>query len=445
MVSGKDRYETSRNLLRRAEAVLAGGVGSDFRRYEKPCPLYFSHGRGAYLWDVDGNRYADFVLGQGPLLLGHCHPVWVKALTDQLHQGQMYAGQSELEIALSETLKEKIPGAELMRYGSSSSEMVQLALRVARAHTGRSRWVKMEGHYHGWFDGFLASVHPSPSEAGDFERPEVVLHSSGQNPRVRDEILIGHFNDLPHLERVFRDHAGEIAAVLLEPVMCNSGFMLPKEGYLEGVQAVCRRHEALLIFDETISGFRIAAGGATERFGVTPDMAVYGKGLGGGVPISCLAGSEKVMKTVSDSSVFHAGTFNTNLLALRGALATLNVLSTENGRIYKVWDDLGKKLRSGLRELARIHRVNLLVKGIGQITYTGFGDDTELETYRNCWRLDDRRLETWSTRLKAHGIRIIPRGIWYLSTAHGHEEIDAALAAADDVLGEISREMAGAQ
>ncbi len=218
----KDLYSKSRELMRQAERVLAGGVGSNFRRKEKPYPLYFIRGQGAYIWDVDGNRYIDFVLGQGPLLVGHCHPAWVKAMTDQLREGQIYAGQSKLEITLSGMLKKIIPGADLIRYGNSSSEIVQLALRVARSYTGRRRWVKMEGHYHGWFDNVLVSIHPTPDQAGSVEQPNVVLHSSGQDPKISEDVLISHFNDLDHLEGIFENYPDQITAVLIEPVMWQS-------------------------------------------------------------------------------------------------------------------------------------------------------------------------------------------------------------------------------
>jgi len=361
-------------------------------------------------------------------------------MTEQLHEGQLYAAQSEREIILSDMLIRTIPGADLVRYGNSSSEIVQLALRVARAHTGRRRWVKLEGHYHGWFDSVLASVHPTPAQAGPAERPNAALHSSGQDPSVSADVLVSHFNDLDHLKRIFNDYPGQIAAVLMEPVMCNSGCIVPGAGYLEGVKQLCEKYGSLLIFDETITGFRLAPGGATERFGVTPDLGVYGKGLGGGIPISCLAGTENVMKHIADCTVFHAGTFNTNLLSLRGASATLEVLLSDEGAIYQRWDALGEKLRCGLRELAEKYGVNLLVKGIGQVTYTGFADSDRLESYRDCWDIDGKKVERWVSLLKQHGVRILARGLWYLSAAHAEADIDEALSAADKVLGTMSEE-----
>ena len=201
------RTQRSHDLFVEAQKYIPGGVNSPVRAFKSVNlePRFIKKGQGAYVFDVDGNKYIDFVLGQGPLLLGHCHPVWVKAMTEQLSQGQLYAGQSELEIVLSEKLKDIIPGAELMRYGNSSSEIIQLALRIGRAHTGRQKWVKMEGHYHGWFDSVLASVHPTADEAGSSQSPNPVLLSSGQDKKVRDDILISHFNDLGHLEKNFID------------------------------------------------------------------------------------------------------------------------------------------------------------------------------------------------------------------------------------------------
>jgi len=427
-------------LMQKAEKALAGGVGSNFRRQEKPIPLYFSHGEGVYVWDVDGNRYTDFALGQGPLLLGHCHPKWIADISTQLRKGQIYAGQNELEIELSEFLKSIIPGAGLLRYGNSSSEVIQLALRIARAKTGRNRFVKMEGHYLGWFDNVLASVHPTQNEAGDFEQPHVVLHSAGQDPKVAEDILVTHFNQLNHLEKIFHDHPDQIAAVIMEPVMLNSGCIIPDEGYLEGVKTLCRKNGAVLVFDETITGFRIAPGGAADRLGVIPDLWVFGKGLGGGIPISCLVGTEEMMQCVCDFSVFHAGTFNTNMASLRGALTTLQVLTAENNKIYQLWEELGERLRFGLRNLVSKHGVNLVIRGMGQVTYTGFCDDERMESYRDCWRIDNEKVERWASLLKEHGIRIISRGIWYLSAVHSQAEIDQALLAADNALHLLSKE-----
>lgn len=426
-------YKKSQKLLGRAEKSLAGGVGSNFRRKEKPFPLYFSHGEGSKLWDCDGNLYIDFVLGQGPLLLGHCHRQWAEVLTDQLSQGQLYAGQSELEIDLSETLQKIIPGAERVRYGNSSSEVIQLAVRIARAYTGRSGLIKMEGHYHGWFDNVLISVHPTKEQAGSYAQPNAVLHSTGQDPKVGEDILISHYNDLEHLETIFKAHPRKIAAVLIEPVMCNSGCILPQKGYLGSVKKLCRKYGAILIFDETITGFRVSLGGATELFGVTPDLGIYGKGLGGGMPVSCLVGKKNIMDCVSNFEVFHAGTFNTNLLALRSAMATIKVLSADS-TVYQQWDSLGQKLRSGLEDIAAKSGVNLLVRGIGQITYTGFGDNDML-SYRDCWDIDNDKVQKWVTLLKNSGIRIISRGLWYLSTAHSQQDINTALSAADKILG----------
>jgi glutamate-1-semialdehyde 2,1-aminomutase len=270
-----DRYAKSRAMLERARQSLAGGVSSPFRA-KLPVPLYFEDGCGPRLRDVDGNEYIDYALAWGPLILGHRHPRLVEAVRRQSGKPHIYGAQHELEYLVSEKVQSMVPCAERVIFTSSGSEAVQAALRLARAHTGRNLVVKFEGHYHGWLDSVLLSYHPEADQLGPADRPRVAPGSKGQVPNAAENVLVAPWNDLGFLEKLFAGHADGIAAVITEPVLCNSGSLMPEPGFLEGLRALATANGALLIFDEIITGFRIAPGGAQSSFGVIPDLATFG-------------------------------------------------------------------------------------------------------------------------------------------------------------------------
>ncbi len=396
-------------------------------------PGYFSKAKGVEVWDLDGNKYIDMsISGIGANVLGYADPDVDTAVKNAIANGTSCSLNCPEEVELAELLCELHPWVEMVRYARTGGEAMAIAVRIARAYTGRDK-IAFCG-YHGWHDWYLAANLGTENALGEHL-------ISGLNPAGVPKALTGtaipfRYNHLHELESIVATHIHELAAIVMEPIRNED----PQPGFLEGVRGLADKANAVLIFDETITGFRLALGGATERFGVTPDLGIYGKGLGGGVPISCLVGNEKFMKCIADFTVFHAGTFNTNLLALQGALTTLEVLMSDEDKIYKRWDKLGEKLRSGLHRLTKKHGLNLLVKGIGQITYTGFSNNNRMETYRDCWSVNEEKVERWTSLLKEYGVRIIARGLWYLSTVHTEAEIDKALSAADSVLTTISEE-----
>ncbi|MFM8392689.1 MAG: aspartate aminotransferase family protein, partial [Acidobacteriota bacterium] len=276
-------YSRSAELLERARKVLAGGVSSEFRKYNHPHAIFYTHGQGSHIYDVDGNDYLDFTLSQGPLILGHSHPQVLQRVSDYSALGQLYAGQHLGEIELAEKLNQLIPSAELMRFCLDGSEAVQTALRVARAKTGRPKFLRFEGHYHGWLDNVAWGLStPSEEALGSRENPEVYPWSSGLAAHARDEFIIRPWNDLELVSQTLAEHHEEIAAIITEPVMCNNGCIMPVEGYLAGLRELCDRYGIALIFDEVITGFRMGLGGAQQYFGVTPDMSVFAKAIGSG-------------------------------------------------------------------------------------------------------------------------------------------------------------------
>ncbi|MFD7158911.1 aspartate aminotransferase family protein [Kribbella sp. NPDC059898] len=416
-------------LYARAKQVLAGGVSSDARRAERP--LFVDHASGAELWDVDGNRYVDYVLGQGPNLLGHAAPLVADAVSAQVRRGVAYAAQHELEAQVAERLCSMVPAAELVRFNSVGSEAVHGAIRLARGHTGRPKIVKFEGNYHGWLDPVLYSVHPDLALAGDARHPTAVGGSAGQPRHDADDLIVLPYNDLQAVEEVMAD---DIAAVILEPLLCNTGCITPSPGYLEGLRELTRQHGALLIFDEIITGFRVGPGGAGELLNVVPDLAAFGKAMAGGMQVSALVGSREVMTTIADGKVAHAGTFNSHPVAMAAADAVLRHLDEHRADVYPPLNAMGLRLMDGLRSAATRHGVPLLVDGPGPVFQTYVTDQAEVTDYRSFAACDRAAMARFHAGLFAAGINIVPRGLWFLSTEHTAAQVDETIAAADSVL-----------
>ncbi|MBI1787380.1 MAG: aspartate aminotransferase family protein [Acidobacteria bacterium] len=421
-------WEKSKALLERARGSLAGGVSSPFRA-KAPMPLYFSGGCGSRLRDVDGNEYIDYQLAWGPMILGYAHPALVEAMRRQAGQPLAYGAQHELEIAVAERIQQLSPCAERVAFTSSGSEAVQLAHRLARASTGRPRILKFEGHYHGWMDSALVSYKPSAEQAGRLEAPCAVLPSAGQVANAADNVAIAAWNRLDLLESVLRRHSGQIAAVMMEPVLCNSGCLLPVPGYLQGVKDQCARHGALLIFDEVITGFRMALGGAQQHYGVTPDLATFGKAVAGGAALSVVAGRKEIMEQMVGGGVSFGGTFNGNPVSLAAADATLAELARDNGAALRHANRMGERLMIGILALAQLHGVPLKVTGFGAAFALHFTTRAELRDDRDTLDDDAVRLREFLFRALQQGVQIVPDGRFYTSAAHTEPDIEETLAA----------------
>ena len=429
-------HARSIELYAEARESLAGGVNSSFRLGGHPVPLFFARGAGARLWDVDGNEYIDYVLGMGPNILGHAPSSVTEAVAESLSRGVLFAGQHADEVRLARRLQQIVPCAERVRFGLSGSEMDQAAIRVARAATGRARIVKFEGHYHGWFDTLLVSNAPPLDQAGTDESPTPHLPSAGQSRAAAADLAILPWNNLDLLARYLASHAGEIAGILMEPILCNSGVILPRPGYLEGVRELCDRYGIALIFDEVITGFRVALGGAQARLGVTPDLAVFAKALGGGYPVAALAGKRAYMDLLG-GPVLHGGTYNANTASTVAALATVDALAAGGASLYAGLEARGTRLIDGLRAAAAATGAPLHVQGVGAVFNTSFGTDGPIVDYRSYARTDLPRQKRWLTALQSRGVRVTARGTWFLATAHTDADIDRTLEAARDALAEV--------
>jgi len=405
----------------------------------KPFPIFFEKGKGAIIYDVDGNEYIDYTLSFGPLILGHRPIGVVKAVKEQLGKGWIYGAQHELEIKLSEKLIQIIPCAELIRYSNTGTEAVQTALRLARAYTGKNKIIKFEGHYHGWMDNILVSYHPKLKEAGPIEAPYPLLTSSGQAKSVIQDIIILPWNNLAVVEETIRKHKDEIAGIITEPMMCNSGVIYPAEGYLEGLRKITAENKIVLIFDEVITGFRLALGGAQEYFGVIPDIAVLGKAMAAGFPISCVAGRKDIMNLITQGKVIHAGTFNSNPVSLAAAYATIKELGKDNGAIYKRIFKLGKRLKEGIKEIAEEIKFPVLLQGPGPMFHLFFTNKKAVNHYRDYLESDVKTYGKFIEHLLDEGIFSLNRGIWYLSAAHSNNDIDRTLEAIGRTIRHLSK------
>ena len=429
-------YKESASLLERAKKVLASGVSSEFRKYNHPHALFYTHGNGSKIYDVDGNEYLDFTLSQGPLILGHSHPAVLKAVEEYSAKGQLFAGQHILEIELAEKLQSIIPCADKMRFCLDGSEAIQTALRVARAKTGRKKFLRFEGHYHGWLDNVCWGISaPSAEALGSREHPNVFPWTQGLPARVEDEFIILPWNDLELVRKIVAENFQDIAAIITEPVMCNSGCVMPQEGYLEGLRAICTEFGMALIFDEVITGFRLSLGGAQQFFNIKPDLAIYAKAIASGYAISAIVGTNDWMKLIEDATVIHAGTMNAANPTVAAALATITTL--ESQLPYDRMFELGNRLMAGLKQASVESGHEILIEGPGPMFATIFTKIKKTTEYRDTFSADKVMLGKFISGMHENGIRIIGRGLWYISAVHTEAEIDHTIQIAKKVLSNI--------
>lgn len=428
----------SEEYLTRARLSVAGGVSSSVRLAGPPPPLFFTHALGAHLFDADGNRYIDYALGMGPNILGHAPPEVVQAVMLSLERGQLFAGTSPLEFELAEAIKTQVSSIELLRFGLSGSEMVQAALRAARAHTHRRRFIKFEGHYHGWFDNVLINHANTPSVLGADGSFEIVHQTAGQSDVATREAVVLPWNDQEVLSKYLERHSDDIAAVIMEPIMCNTGVIAPAPTYLAAVRALCDRFGVVLILDEVITGFRLSAGGAQKLLGVAGDLVVYAKAIAGGFPLAALGGKERIMGLIASGTVNHSGTYNGNLMSLAAGLATLRALTANEHAAYARIEATGSELIRGLSSLAKASGLPLRVQGFPSVFSTYFSPRESVRSYSEFKVSDTRRLADFLAALQERGVRPTGRGTWFVSAAHTREDVAQTLEAARNALTTLS-------
>jgi glutamate-1-semialdehyde 2,1-aminomutase len=425
--------EKSRALYTRATERMPGGVNSPVRAFRAVggAPRFMRAGEGAELIDVDANRYLDCVGSWGPLILGHAHPRVVEAVSLQLCLGATFGAPTELEVELAEEICGAVGSIAKLRLVSSGTEATMSAVRVARGFTGRTRILKFEGAYHGHADFLLAKAGSGVATLG---LPEC----AGVPAAVVADTITLPFNDLDAVCRLFRERGDEIACVITEPVVGNMGCVPPRPGFLELLRELTARHGALLIFDEVMTGFRLAYGGAQERFGIVPDMTTLGKIVGGGLPLAAYGGGTDVMDCVAPvGPVYQAGTLSGNPLAVAAGLATLRLLRDERDRFYPYLESIGARVAEGLREAARNAGVPVRVNQAGSMVTAFFNDGTEVADYASACGSDRRRFAAWFHAMLDSGIYWPPSQFEsaFLSAAMTEADVERLIDAAGRAFG----------
>jgi len=422
------------NLLR-----LPLGVASNYRAYD-PYPIFVKEAQGSKFRDLDGNEYIDHNLCFGALMAGHCHPAVMKAVEKRLTTGTMFGMPHDMEWELAEEICARFP-VEMVRFGNSGTEATMHSIRLGRAATGRDRIIKFEGGYHGLHDAALVSVKPHDDQVGDFKAPNSVPGGLGVPKARLANVLVASFNDLESVEHRFQQYPGEIAALILEPIMMNVGLCLPEPGFIEGLRELCDKNGALLIFDEVKTGAKLCWGGASEYYGVKPDMICLAKSIGGGLPLAAFGTSKAVMDLISQHKVFHGGTYNTNPVSMAAGLAMFHeVLTREN---YAHIEKLTHKLATGYRETIAKVGLNAYVVFAGANGALMFAPK-EIRNYRDWLKVDT---DLW----KQYWFAMVNRGVmpqpywwdeqWTISVQHSEQDIDKHL----EVFAQIAPALAEAQ
>ena len=426
-------FERSAALVAEGASHIAGGVNSNFRIGMAGGPLVFQRGEGAYLIDADGNRLIDYYCGMGAMVLGHTPKGVQQAVKEQVDKGILYAGQSEIEFEAARILCERIASAQRIRFGSSGSEVAQAAFRLARAATGKRIILKFEGHYHGWFDNILWSTAPAQNAAGPEDAPVLVAGSKGQDPIDAAGLDVIGWNDLARLEA--RLAKGDIAGVIMEPAMCNQGAIAPAAGYLEGTLAACRKHGAILIFDEVITGFRLGQRSAQGRFGVTPDLSIFAKAIANGFPVAAIVGRADLLDLFATGGVLHGGTFNAQPVTMAAMVATQQALTPEH---YEKSSKCGVRLRDGIAKILKDTGIKAQVTGFELMFHVGLGLDAPAKNYRDLLASDKALYVRFAHALLKRGVRVLERGAWFVSSEHDDAVVDATLDAVRGAAKEIA-------
>lgn len=415
----------SEDLFNEAKKYLPGGVDSPVRSF-KPYPFFAESAKGPYLRDVDGKKYIDYCLAYGPLVLGHVNPGVVEAVKEQLELGSAYGVPTEKEIELARLVTERVPCADMVRFVNSGTEATMSAVRLARAVTGKKKIVKFEGSYHGAHDYVLVK-----SGSGAMGLPD----SPGVPEETTSNTVLIPFNDAERLNSLITGQAEEIAVVIVEPVMGNVGCIPPKPGYLEFLRQITLENNIILIFDEVITGFRLAEGGAQEYYGVTPDLVTFGKILGGGYPIGALAGKQEYMERIApQGDVYQAGTFNGNPISITAGLAALKQLDKS---FYAKQDEKGQYLRKGIEDILEDQKLNYNVAGLSSMFQIYF-TDKEVYDYKDAKTADTEKFQVYFHKLLENGVFIPPSQFecCFISKAHTEDVLDHTLS----VIGEAIKE-----
>jgi glutamate-1-semialdehyde 2,1-aminomutase len=436
--------DKSKKLFERTLGVLIEASSSSSRGPANygAYPIFMERGRGSRIFDIDGNEYVDWMMAFGALPLGHAHPEVVEAITEAAATGAHFATATPVELEVAEMIQRIVPNAERVRFANTGTEAVMAAIRLARGVTGRSKILKFEGHYHGWYDDLMVSSNVLPPAAlGLRSDPVKIADSSGLNRTALDDTIIVPWNDLPALQRAIENHAGQIAAIITEGVMANMGVISPADGYLQGVQELARKHSIIFILDETVTGFRIAPGGCQEYYKLSPDLVTFGKALGCGLPVAALVGRAAVIDALQWGGVLHYGTHNGSRIGMHAARANLRVLTRENNASFRQTWKIAEQLCAGLRELFQKKSRAAIVQNVGPMFQIMFTGRPAIRDYRDfCQYVDRAAFQKFVLSLFPFGVYASPSAALHsiVTLAHTQEDVAFTLVAAEKALAHSS-------
>ncbi len=427
------KSDLSEKLFAKAQTLFPGGVNSPVRAFRGVggTPRFIARGKGSRLFDVDGNSYLDYVGSWGPLILGHCHPSVMREVQQAMKEGASFGAPSPREIQLAEVVRERMPWVKKMRFVSSGSEATTAAIRLARGFTGRDDVLKFDGCYHGAVDSLLVKAGSGVETLG-------LPDSPGVPADLARHTLTLPFNDLPAVEKLFAGRGSTIAAAIVEPVVGNMGVLVPRPGFLQGLLAACRRHGALLVIDEVMTGFRLARGGACDLYGLEPDLVTFGKVIGGGLPVGAFGGRAEVMDRIAPAGpIYQAGTLSGNPMAMAAGRATLEQLTPV---AYERLEEASARLAQGLADAARAEGVEVQVNRVGSMLTVFFSAKPvfDAESARAC---DTKRFGRFFHAMLEAGVYLPPSQFEaaFVSLAHSEEDIQATLDAAQKAFAEVAK------
>ncbi len=416
----------SRELFQRAQKTIPGGVNSPVRAFRSVggTPLFIQKARGGYLYDADGNKYIDYIASWGPMILGHAHEEVVKAIQERAALSTSYGAPTELEIEMAELITGMVPNVDLIRMVNSGTEACMSAVRLARGFTGKNKILKFEGHYHGHADSFLV-------KAGSGVATLKIQTVPGITAGVAQDTLTAPFNNFPAVEELAKKYAGEIAAIIVEPVAGNMGCVLPEKGFLESLRILCDKENIVLIFDEVMTGFRLAPGGAQEKLGIRADLVTYGKVIGGGMPVGAFGGRKEIMEHIAPlGKVYQAGTLSGNPLAMIAGITTLKILK-ENPSIYTELEEKTRYLHRGLDEVLKKKNIPFAINRFGSMISVHFSLHP-VKDFESASQSNLERFNQFFHGMLEQGIYLPPSAFesWFLNNALSMRDLDETIEAA---------------
>lgn len=426
-------YEKSKQLFERAQKSIPGGVNSPVRAFKSVggTPLFIQKAKGAYLYDADGNQYIDYIASWGPMILGHAYEPVVKAIQEKALGSTSFGAPTELEIEMAELIISMVPNVDMIRMVSSGTEACMSAIRLARGYTGRNKIIKFEGHYHGHADSFLV-------KAGSGVATFNIQTVPGVTAGVANDTLTAAYNDLEAVKKLAAEHKGEIAVIIVEPVAGNMGCILPQPGFHEGLRKLCDEEGIVFIFDEVMTGFRLAPGGAQEHLGIKADLVTYGKVIGGGMPVGAFGGKKEIMQHIAPlGSVYQAGTLSGNPIAMIAGYTMLTELKN-NPSIYKELEEKTIYLRDGLDEILKAWGQPYVINQLGSMISVHFSDHPVVD-FASAASANNERFKKYFHAMLNRGVYLPPSAFesWFLNNALTQEDLDKTIQATKESLQEL--------